>query len=105
MRSWYFKAVYVLFGWAVVAVIPALAADRPKRSPDKVDNELRLFDGQPTRLYFTGNPHHPAFGREKLASLLDRYFEGQSPFVVDGLADARKDPVTQKPIRAAKFPT
>lgn len=76
------------------------AEDKDQSSRD----ELRLFDGQPTRLYFTGNPHHPTFGREKLAKLLDRYFDGKSPIVVDGLADARKDPVTQKPIRPAKIP-
>lgn len=67
-------------------------------------DEFRIFSGQPTRLYFTGNPHHPTFGREKLAKLLDRYFNGKSPIVVDGLADARKDPITQKPIRPAKIP-
>ena len=33
-----------------------------------------------------------------------RLFDGKSPIVVDGLADARKDPVTQKPIRPAKIP-
>lgn len=79
----------------------AVADDDPQSPPR---DELRLFDGQPTRLYFTGNPHHPTFGREKLAKLLDRYFDGKSPIVVDGLADARKDPVTQKPIRPAKIP-
>jgi hypothetical protein len=42
-------------------------------------NDVRIFDGLPTRLYFTGNPHHPTFGREKLAKLLDRYFDGKSP--------------------------
>lgn len=67
-------------------------------------SEFKIFDGQPTRLYFTGNPHHPTFGREKLASLLDRYFDGKSPIVVDGLDDARKDPITQQPIRPAKIP-
>lgn len=76
------------------------AADN-KQSPR---DEFHIFDGQPTRLFFTGNPHHPTFGREKLAKLLDRYFNGKSPIVVDGLADARKDPVTQKPIRPAKIP-
>ena len=66
--------------------------------------DFKIFDGQPTRLYFSGNPHHPTFGREKLAKLLDRYFDGKSPVIVDGLADARKDPITQKPIRPAKIP-
>ncbi|MFM9960221.1 MAG: hypothetical protein ACKV2Q_03235 [Planctomycetaceae bacterium] len=66
--------------------------------------DFKIFDGQPTRLYFTGNPHHPTFGREKLAKLLDQYFDGKSPVIVDGLADARKDPITQKPIRPAKIP-
>ncbi len=61
-------------------------------------NDFKIFDGQPTRLYVTGNPHHPTFGRDKLVKLLDRYFDGQSPVIVDGLADARKDPITQKPI-------
>lgn len=104
MRFWYFKVLCALFGLAAVAVDSALAADGSKSSPDRSGNAERLFDWQPTRLYFTGNPHHPTFGREKLASLLDRYFEGQSPIVVDGLADARKDPVTQKPVRPAKIP-
>lgn len=66
--------------------------------------DVKIFDGQPTRLYFTGNPHHPTFGREKLASLLDRYFDSKSPIIVNGLADARKDPLTQRPIRPAKIP-
>lgn len=71
---------------------------------DASDADFKIFDGQPTRLYFTGNPHHPTFGREKLVSLLDRYFDGKSPIVVDGLTDARKDPITQQPIRPAKIP-
>lgn len=50
----------------------------------RAGDEFRIFDGQPTRLYFTGNPHHPTFGREKLAKLLDRHFDGKSPIVVDG---------------------
>ena len=79
----------------------AFAEDAQKIPPR---DEFRIFDGQPTRLYFTGNPHHPTFGREKLVKLLDRYFSGKSPIVVDGLADARKDPITQKPIRPAKIP-
>lgn len=79
----------------------AFADDPPKTPPHE---EFRIFDGQSTRLYFTGNPHHPTFGREKLARLLDRYFDGKSPIVVDGLVDARKDPITQKPIRPAKIP-
>ena len=79
---------------------PAGAAEKAQPARD----ELRILDGQPTRLFFTGNPHHPTFGREKLAKLLDRYFDGKSPIVVDGLADARKDPVTEKPIRPASIP-
>ncbi len=76
----------------------------PESSGLGADAEFKIFDGQPTRLYFTGNPHHPTFGREKLASLLDRYFDDKSPIVVDGLADARKDPQTKQPTRPAKIP-
>ncbi|PAW86089.1 MAG: hypothetical protein B9S33_08760 [Pedosphaera sp. Tous-C6FEB] len=82
------------------AASPASAADKNPAPRD----EFRILDGQPTRLFFTGNPHHPTFGREKLAQLLDRYFDGKSPVVVAGLADARKDPATQVTIRAAKIP-
>jgi len=64
----------------------------------------KILDGQPTRIFFSGNPHHPTFGKEKLALLLDRHFEGKSPVRVDGLADARKDPITQKPIPPARIP-
>lgn len=64
----------------------------------------KILDGQPTRLFFTGNPHHPTFGKEKLTQLLDRHFNGKSPVRVDGLADARKDPFTQKPIPQARIP-
>lgn len=64
---------------------------------------FKIFDGQPTQLYFTGNSHHPTYGQDKLASLLDRYFKGHSPIVVDGLEDARKDPITQQPIKPAKL--
>ena len=66
------------------------AADNEQSPRD----EFHIFDGQPTRLYFTGNPHHPTFGREKLANLLDRYFDGKSPILVDGLADACKERMT-----------
>lgn len=72
--------------------------------PNRVPRaDFKILDGQPTRLYFTGNPHHPTFGREKLQSLLDRYFDGKRSVVVDGLADSRKDPLTQTPIKPAKI--
>ena len=88
--------------WATAGLAQLLIEPRDPKVSSR--DEFRIFDGQPTRLYFTGNPHHPTFGREKLTKLLDRYFDGKSPIVVDGLADARKDPVTQKPIRPAKIP-
>ncbi len=66
-------------------------------------DEFRILDGQPTRLFMEGNSHHPTYGLDKLAKLLDRYFDGKSPIVVAGLADARKDPITQKPIPTAKL--
>ena len=69
----------------------------------KPSDEFRIFDGQATRLFMTGNSHHPTYGLDKLARLLDRYFDGKSPIVVAGLADARKDPITQKPIPPAKL--
>ncbi len=90
--------------WATAGLAQLLTEKREGETPVEPHGEFKIFDGQPTRLYFTGNPHHPTFGREKLASLLDRYFDGKSPIVVDGLADARKDPITGKPIRPAKIP-
>ena len=66
-------------------------------------DEFRIFDGQPTRLFMTGNSHHPTYGLDKLARLLDRYFDGKSPIVVAGLADGRKDSITQEPIPPAKL--
>lgn len=86
----------------------AYGDDRPTASPVRKPNgtsprERRpILDGQPTRLFMTGNPHHPTFGQEQLAKLLDRYFDGKSPVTVAGLADARKDPLTQQPIPPAK---
>lgn len=92
-----FATVAALFLTIACVLGASLVAAEPR-------SDFKIFDGQPTRLYFTGNPHHPTFGREKLAKLLDRYFDGKSPVIVDGLADARKDPITQKPIRPAKIP-
>lgn len=80
-RTPYFVCIVLLASAGVSA------SQEPKpRAP------LKILDGQPTRLFFTGNPHHPTFGQEKLTALLHRYFDGKSPIVVDGLADARKDP-------------
>lgn len=95
--------------WATAGLAQLLIENREDKaraeSRAKSKNaDFKIFNGQPTRLYFTGNPHHPTFGREKLASLLDRHFDGKSPIVVDGLVDARKDPLTQQPIRPAKIP-
>lgn len=88
----------------LLGLTTSVSADAGTPRPTNPPAECKLFDGTPTRLYFTGNPHHPTFGREKLTALLDRYFDGKSPIVVDGLADARKDPLTQKPIKPAKIP-
>ena len=106
MRAFLFLLAFLsaLSGGFVAADDAKDAADRVPNSSLPKRDEFQIFDGQPTRLYFTGNPHHPTFGREKLARLLDRYFDGKSPIVVDGLDDARKDPITQKPIRPAKIP-
>ena len=90
--------------WATAGLAQLLTEKWEGEAPAEPRGDFKIFDGQPTRLYFTGNPHHPTFGREKLAKLLDRYFEGKSPVIVDGLADARKDPITQKPIRPARIP-
>ena len=91
----------------VLPSLPLLAQPTTTNSQTAIPlkgSGLKILDGQPTRIFFSGNTHHPTFGKEKLALLLARHFEGKSPFRVDGLADARKDPITQKPIPPAKIP-
>lgn len=94
--------VFLVF--LVQATVPASQNSTSIAGSVEAQPVFKILDGQPTRVFFTGNPHHPTFGKEKLGQLLQRYFDGKSPVRVDGLADARKDPLTQKPIPPARIP-